>query len=283
MFLIDMTNKENLTATERELAEYIYRNAVKVIHMNQNDLAEAAYVSPATISRFCRKMDCQNYGDFKVLLASEIEASMRKVINNNYPFSSDADLKEIADNIYSSNLASLKSCHDHLDKALIDRIVDGILLKKSVDIYALGSTAGSCVSFSEHMSRISYLTNVYDNTSHYMFYSTLEKDSYKMIISHSGKLSKLIRISERMHEYGVPYLLITANRFSPMVNNADLVYIVNTDEELTINGKMGMFSSQSSLIYLLNVIYSAVFARNYKENVEKIKASAVFQLSEIGK
>ena len=281
MILKDMIIKKNLTATERQLAGYIYNNALNVIHMNQNELAEAAYVSPATISRFCRKMSCQNYGNFKVLLASEIEASGGKAIDNNFPFSADASLKEIADNIYSSCTGSLKSNHDKLDEDVINRIVKGIMRKKTIDIYASGTSAACCVPFSEYMSRISYMTYIHSNPGDHSFYTSLNYDGYKMVVSHSGRLNSLIDITNQMKDQNIPYLLITANRFSPMVANAECVFLLNTEEELTLQGKIGMFSSHASLLYVMNVIYSAVFVRDYEKNIRKIEKAALYQLKEM--
>ena len=281
MILKDMVNKRNLTSTEQQLAVFIYNNALKVIHMNQNDLAEAAYVSPATISRFCRKMNCQNYGDFKVLLASEIEASGGKVIDNNIPFASDATLKEIADNIYSSCTSSLKNNRDKLNEDVINRIVKEIICKKTIDIYATGTSAACCVPFSENMSRISYMTYIHSNQADHSFYTSLNYDSYKIIVSHSGKLAALVDLSKQMREQNVPYLLITANRFSPMAAGAEEVYYLNTEEELTLAGKIGMFSSHASLLYIMNVIYSAVFVRDYAKNIQKTEKSALHQLKEM--
>ena len=278
-----MIQKKSLTSTERQLAEYIYNNALEVIHMNQNELAYAAFVSPATISRFCRKMNCQKYGDFKVLLASEIEASGGKIIDNNFPFGPDASVKEIADNIYTSNTSSLKANHDKLDEALINRIVDGITKKKVIDIYATGSSSACCMPFSENMSRISYMTYVHSNSADHTFYTSINYDSYKMIVSHSGKLSSMIDVAEQMKEQNIPYLLITANRFSPMVTGADLVYFLDTGEELTLSGKIGMFSSSVSLLYILNVIFSAVFVRDYEKNIQKSEKTAAYQLREMEK
>ena len=277
MLLKEMIKKSNLTSTEKQLAVYIVNNSLEVVHMNQNELAEAAFVSPAAISRFCRKMNCGNYSDFKVMLARDIESTKGKVIDNNYPFAADADIKTIAESICSANEYALKSCYDKLDEKKITRIVDDIIRTKGIDIYAIGASAACCLPFCESMVRINIPTYVHSNMTDQLIYNSFGNGFYKIIVSHSGKVEQLVDIADMLNAEKVPFLFISANRFSPITTKCSLAYIVETDEELSISGKIGMFSSQAVFSYLLNIIFCGVFSRNYDENLQKLEKTAALQ------
>lgn len=53
---------------ECSLYGYISKNAEKVAYMRIRELADETHVSTSTILRFCRKVDCAGYSEFKVKL-----------------------------------------------------------------------------------------------------------------------------------------------------------------------------------------------------------------------
>lgn len=53
---------------ECSLYGYITKNAQKVAYMRIRELADETHVSTSTILRFCRKVDCSGYSEFKVKL-----------------------------------------------------------------------------------------------------------------------------------------------------------------------------------------------------------------------
>lgn len=58
----------NLNNTELIVYNYIIKNIDKVKKMNIRELADACHVSTATINRFCHKLDCNGYSEFKIQL-----------------------------------------------------------------------------------------------------------------------------------------------------------------------------------------------------------------------
>lgn len=53
---------------ETSLYDYICKNGEKVIYMRIRDLADETHVSTSTILRFCRKINCEGFSEFKVKL-----------------------------------------------------------------------------------------------------------------------------------------------------------------------------------------------------------------------
>ncbi|MTH54385.1 SIS domain-containing protein [Bacillus mangrovi] len=65
--LAELSNLEYL------LYNYIITNAEKVIYMRVRDLASLTHVSATTIMRFCKKLDCDGFPEFKVKLKLYLE------------------------------------------------------------------------------------------------------------------------------------------------------------------------------------------------------------------
>ncbi|WP_016596523.1 MurR/RpiR family transcriptional regulator, partial [Yersinia pestis] len=62
------TYKEISTLNELELIvyNYIIKNTDKVMYMTIRELADASGVSTTTVLRFCKKMNCDGYSEFRI-------------------------------------------------------------------------------------------------------------------------------------------------------------------------------------------------------------------------
>ena len=52
---IELAN--NFSSVERILGKYVLENGEKVLNMSTKELAKATFTSPASIVRFCRKLE----------------------------------------------------------------------------------------------------------------------------------------------------------------------------------------------------------------------------------
>ena len=63
---------QSLNNLELSLYEYIMKNSKKVIYMRIRELAEEAHVSTTTILRFCKKLNCEGFSEFKIKFKNSI-------------------------------------------------------------------------------------------------------------------------------------------------------------------------------------------------------------------
>ena len=70
---------------ELEMSIYncILKNKSKISHMKIKDLADEAHVSTATILRFCKKLGCEGYSEFKL--------RYREYLNQEQVFQTDSE------------------------------------------------------------------------------------------------------------------------------------------------------------------------------------------------
>ena len=73
---------QNFNDLELLLYRYIMKNIEKVIYMRIRELADEAHVSTTTILRFCKKVNCEGYSEFKVKLKMNIEQNESNKVNN---------------------------------------------------------------------------------------------------------------------------------------------------------------------------------------------------------
>ena len=87
-----------------------------------------------------------------------------------------------------------------------------------------------------------------------------------MIISYSGETNENIQIAQTLKEKGTPMIILTSignNRLSHYAN-----YILNIGSREKIFTKIAPFASQISIEYLLNIIFSCIFQKDYNQNIQ---------------
>ena len=80
MFSNDMIASFN--ELETSLYNYIIQNSDKVAYMRIRELADETHVSTATILRFCKKLNCEGFTEFKVKLKMYLEENKKTVIKS---------------------------------------------------------------------------------------------------------------------------------------------------------------------------------------------------------
>lgn len=104
-----------LNATETSIYQYVIKNIPDVIKMSVRDLAKATHVSTATVVRFCQKLDCQRFVEFKTrlklfnegLLLPDIDDEIDLILDFfNYARSDDfkADIKKFVEYIETAQV-----------------------------------------------------------------------------------------------------------------------------------------------------------------------------------
>lgn len=86
---------------ETALYDYICKNSEKVIYMRIRDLADETHVSTSTILRFCRKINCEGFSEFKVKLKLFLDKNEEKTIKSSQYALSDFMERTLNGNIDS--------------------------------------------------------------------------------------------------------------------------------------------------------------------------------------
>ena len=154
--------------------------------------------------------------------------------------------------------------HDQLQKA------KQILLKADhIKIYAQNANLLISQDFALKMNRIKKYATVSNikGEGAYEAYNS-PKNTCAILISYTGETSSLLHIYEALKEQNIPVIGITSIGDNELAKKSDSVLSITTREKLY--SKIGNFTSNTSIIYLLNVLYAIVFAENYEENLQHL-------------
>lgn len=128
----------SLNNLEMMVYNYVIKNRDKVMYMTIRELADAAGVSTTTILRFCRKLNCDGYSEFRVRFKLYLE--------QNEPQQANFGASEI--------ISFFKSVNNEEFDALLDNAVDIILSSERI-IFVGAGTSGSLAKYGARFFQIS--------------------------------------------------------------------------------------------------------------------------------
>lgn len=143
------TNEEIMSLNELEMSvyQYVLKNKEKSAYMKIRELAEEAHVSTTTVLRFCKKMGCMGYSEFKVQFKQYLKQQIEP--------ETDIDLSNLSD--------YLKRFQTKEYMEAIDRAAD--MLRYSANIIFIGvGTSGMLAKYgSRYFSNVGWLSLCIDD------------------------------------------------------------------------------------------------------------------------
>ena len=214
------TEKNEFTRSERALTEIVLADVDSVLKMSIVDLAAQADVSPPTVTRFCRRLGCDSYADFKVRLAQSRFVGQRYFA----PATGPQSVREIAQGVINGIQSTIYETFDHLDFDAVERAAESIV--KASYVLAFGSGGSSSMVAAESEARLFRLgLKVASSTDHQiqmMRAASSPPGTAVLAFSLSGNNLPLARAMAVAGEYGLTRIVVTRSA-SSMAGEADIL------------------------------------------------------------
>lgn len=225
------TEKDAFTRSERALTEIVLADVDSVLKMSIVDLAAQAEVSPPTVTRFCRRLGCDSYADFKVRLAQSRFVGQRYFA----PASGPSSVHEIAQGVINGIQSTLYDTFDTIDFSAIERAAESLV--KSSFVLSFGSGGSSSMMANETEARLFRLgLKVSASTDHQvqmMRAASAPNGTVLIAFSLSGNNQPLVKALSVAGEYGLTRIVVTRPG-SIMSEQADILLPVQWRENQDI-------------------------------------------------
>jgi len=225
------TEKSEFTRSERALTEIVLADVDRVLKMSIVDLASLADVSPPTVTRFCRRLGCDSYADFKVRLAQSRFVGQRYFA----PASGPSSVRDIAHGIVNGIQSIIYETFDHMDVDAIERAAESLV--KSSFVLSFGSGGASSMMATEMETRLFRLglkvSATDDHQLQLMRAAAAPGGTVLVAFSLSGNNHQLARALTIAGEYGIVRIVVTRSG-SPVAEQADILLPVNWHENSDI-------------------------------------------------
>jgi DNA-binding MurR/RpiR family transcriptional regulator len=240
MFSNDMIASFN--ELETSLYNYISQNSEKVAYMRIRELADETHVSTATILRFCKKVDCEGFSEFKVKLKMQLKEKKKTVINP--PQHAVAEFFE-------------RSLNDDLEEKM-KKAAKLIAETDNVIFIGIGSSGILAEYGARYFSSLGKFS-LYIKDPHFPIHSKLQKNSVTIALSVSGENNFTVTHLNQLKQEGSRIISITNTKFSTVAKISDLNIPYYITEEFHEKANI---TSQVPVVYILESIAREIYKLN---------------------
>jgi RpiR family carbohydrate utilization transcriptional regulator len=227
--------RPSLSPAERQVADWVLRQAGTVLSLPVAAIAREAGVSQPTVIRFCRSMGCHGLSDFKLRLAQGNVApeAARNAGTALAPARAAHAAAPSGTRVLQNTIDALTSLQDRFDARALDAAVALVAGAQRIDLYGFGSSGVVAADAQTKFFRYGIAANAYsDPYLVSMSLNVLQAGDVVIAISKSGTLPELQTAVERVRELGVQVIAVTAPG-SPLAALADVVLPADVDDAVT--------------------------------------------------
>lgn len=245
-----------------------------------NDIAEQTYTSKATVVRFAKALGFDGWKDFIKAFISEIkyQEAHQTDIDANYPFYETSSTQEIIDGLKKVQIESIQDTADLLDVQQVKRAVDYLEESHRVIIFGLSPNNYLGELFRRKMMGIDKIVEIARLGEMGLISRTMTENDCAIMISYSGNSvneSPVLHL-QTLLDNKVPVIAITSDGDNYLRRNVSCILTMSSKERLYT--KISNFATEESIQYILNILFSCFYARNYRKNNSfKLRTSHILE------
>lgn len=257
-----MHESHRFNSTEQAIINYIMSHSKEIADLSIRELAERTFTSPATIFRFCLKLNLKGYTEFKIKFISEISRTSnidspivgRPITDKNPP---ESIVKKIA----ALEIEAIEETKNEMDIAQLTRVAAMIASADTVDFYAFDENyyIAQITAYNFLQIKKNAVVAMAAN-SQYMHALTCDNSHVAIILSRTGENKRLIDICKILNKRKIKSFLMSPVKNSTLARLADeFLYIADTEEYLD----MGTLIFNVGVRYYQDVLFGILLSKNY--------------------
>ena len=273
MLLIDKLRlQKDLTNTEKRIADYILRNLTTIPAINVADLAKDTYTSHSSVIRLAKKMGYEGFRDFRVAVSEVAHSELYRSnpVDANFPFLPQDSTKEIAKKIADLTINTVQRTYAQLDDTVLDETANLLAKAERIFLFAQGDSQIRARSFQNKLVKINKFLIIADEYADEDWNAaSLTSKDCAIFITYRARVPQYERMLKHFMNENNPSILLTGNSRSNLIPLATQS-LVFTQEEMDFL-KVSTFSSQVAFEYILDTLFSLLYAKEFQRNRADLK------------
>lgn len=282
MFLFQKIEELMMTHSDARHAvgEFVLQEKENLYKYTINEIAEKTYTSKATVVRFAKTLGFNGWKDFIKAFIAELkyQEAHKTDIDANYPFHETSSTKEIIEGLKQVQIESIQDTSDLIDIEEVRHAVDYIAAAKRIVVFGVSPNSYLAEMFRRKMMGIDKLVEVARIGEMGITARTVTSKDCVIMISYSGnnRNDPPISLIDSLIDNKVPIIGITSDSENYLRKKSTCVLTMSSKERLYT--KISNFATEESIQYILNILFSCYYVRNYRENNSfKIRSSRVLE------
>ncbi|MGP5431828.1 MurR/RpiR family transcriptional regulator [Enterococcus malodoratus] len=273
MLLIDKLRlQKDLTNTEKRIADYILRNLTTIPAINVADLAKDTYTSHSSVIRLAKKIGYEGFRDFRVAVSEVAHSELYRSnpVDANFPFLPQDSTKEIAKKIADLTINTVQRTYAQLDDTVLDETANLLAKAERIFLFAQGDSQIRARSFQNKLVKINKFLIIADEYADEDWNAaSLTSKDCAIFITYRARVPQYERMLKHFMNENITSILLTGNSRSNLIPLATQS-LVFTQEEMDFL-KVSTFSSQVAFEYILDTLFSLLYAKEFPRNLADLK------------
>lgn len=271
-----ITEANNLTPTEQALAQRVLDLGERLQGYSIKELAAASSASIASIHRLCKKLGLEGFKELKVEMArSTARRGTAQRVDINFPFKADDrahDIVPVMESLYQTTIRDIVEVLDPMQLDLASRIIDRA---GSVELYTSSHNVHPARMFAQRLLSAGKRAEVLSTWEDQIRVALASDKSHAaVVISYSGLAPFLPDLLPALRERHVPVILVGSKRARHL--HAGLAAYLMVGDREALQNRITQFSSHIAVQFVLDSLFSCVFARDYDERMAFLKRSVPY-------
>jgi len=243
-----LKNKEALSMAERIVLDYLIENKTILKDFSVEKIAEAAYTSPASVVRMCKKLGYKGFKDFKIdfiLANSKVEIPETSEYTDIILIKDQNSGKKAIEN----NIRALEETIKLYDEKTYTKAASLIMNARKILIFGKGSSYLVCKDLEMKLRRINKFC-IAQGESHDQLVdaSFINGKDVVIFVSNSGKTKEIVSAALLAKENKTPIIAVTRIGSSILADISDVVLYTSALESEFRSAAMTSRISQMSVI-----------------------------------
>ncbi len=250
MTYVNVSSNQDMYYT---IAHTVLTNLDKIPNITINDLADLCYTSPATISRFCKDINCKNFAGFKKDMALALQTAQEEIHFDNDDLNQiEEEPQFLVNKVYNDSIQALQLGLESVNIFEIDKICRMIHDASKVHFYGYQFNKIIASDFQLKLLKLKKFVYAFvERGDEIQRLDLIDKNSLVIILSVRARDDLIDGLWEDIKEKHAKVLLITLNQDYEN-ENIDYIYrLKGKESDYTQSSLQGALCFER----LLNIIY----------------------------
>lgn len=262
----------SLSQSDLAVVDYVTRHPQEVLHMSSRALGEAAFVSPSTVVRLCKKAGFASFGDMKVALARELsDEEAFENLDADFPQLENSSAAQVVTRMSSLRRQAIRKTERLLSSVGWRPMLDALGACGGLTVYAMGYSMDASREFVHNMRRLGVrVTRMAELSDALEWAAICPRDELSVLVSYTGMTNLCLDVAHIIYRRGLRSIAVCAEGDSPLQKACTWHMPVALTQRRFANDRIGNFQACAAQEYALSVLYSLHFANDYAHNVQRI-------------
>lgn len=261
--LVTYVNTSDTQDMYYNICYQILQNIEKIPDININELADLCYTSPATISRFCKALKCENFQQLKQQVKDGLKAAKHEIhLQPKDMYEYQCYPEKCIDMIYDQSIAALIQSKKSINISDLDYLCD--IIHKAKKIHFFGFQFNKILASDIQLKLLKLGKFAYafsDRGDDRQRLELLSQESLAIVISARARNIPIASLIENIKAKGAEVVLITLNAQAKAIDLCDKAFVIDAFENTCMESSTSGTTAIKTYLDLVYFRYGILYPR----------------------